>query len=114
MKNLQILISICLFSFLNVNSQEVKTPKFGKGLFKLVGQDSSFTMNIGARMQFLGTSNWNFDNNLSEPTSSLLVRRARLKFDGFAYSPKLKYKLEFANQAANSKEARIRGCSLQY
>ncbi len=94
MKNLQILISICLFSFLNVNSQEVKTPKFGKGLFKLVGQDSSFTMNIGARMQFLGTSNWNFDNNLSEPTSSLLVRRARLKFDGFAYSPKLKYKLE--------------------
>lgn len=94
MKNLQILISICLFSFLNVNSQEVKTPKFGKGLFKLVGQDSSFTMNIGARMQFLGTSNWNFDNNLTEPTSSLLVRRARLKFDGFAYSPKLKYKLE--------------------
>ena len=26
----------------------------------------------------------------------------------------LKYKIEFANQAAGSKEARIRGCSLQF
>ncbi|CAI8402852.1 MAG: Uncharacterised protein [Flavobacterium sp. SCGC AAA160-P02] len=94
MKYLHILLCISLLSFANVTSQEVKTPKFGKGLFKLVGQDSSFTMNISARMQFLGTSNWDFDNNLSNPTSSLLVRRARLKFDGFAYSPKLTYKLE--------------------
>ena len=94
MKNLHILLCISLLSFANSTSQEVKTPKFGKGLFNLIGKDSSFSMNIGARMQFLGTTNWDLENTLSNPSSSLLVRRARLKFDGFAYSPKLTYKLE--------------------
>ena len=78
----------------NLSSQETSTPKFGKGLFNLIGKDSSFSMNVSARMQMLGTSNWDVNNGLSNPTSNLLVRRARLKFSGFAYSPKLKYKLE--------------------
>ncbi len=79
---------------MNLSSQETNAPKFGKGLFNLIGKDSSFSMNMSARMQMLGTSNWNLNNGLTNPSSSLLVRRARLKFDGFAYSPKLKYKLE--------------------
>ncbi|MDG1423602.1 MAG: porin [Flavobacteriaceae bacterium] len=78
----------------NLSSQETSAPKFGKGLFNLIGKDSSFSMNVSARMQMLGTSNWDVNNGLSNPTSNLLVRRARLKFSGFAYSPKLKYKLE--------------------
>lgn len=84
-------IAMFLFAMTSLQAQEGKSPKFGKGLFNLVGKDSTFTMNIGARMQFLATSNWE-DGESNE--SNFLVRRARLKFDGFAFSPKLKYKLE--------------------
>ena len=88
------LLCISLFLCMNLSSQETNAPKFGKGLFNLIGKDSSFSMNMSARMQMLGTSNWDLNNGLTNPSSSLLVRLARLKFDGFAYSPKLKYKLE--------------------
>ena len=82
---------LSLFAFAYISAQEVQSPKFGKGLFNLVGQDSSWTMKIGARMQLLGISNWE-DGESNK--SNFLVRRARLKFDGFAFSPKLKYKIE--------------------
>jgi phosphate-selective porin OprO and OprP len=85
------LTAIALFTLVFINAQETSAPKFGKGLFNLVGQDSSWTMKIGARMQFLTIANWE-DGNSYE--SNFLVRRARLKFDGFAFTPKLKYKLE--------------------
>ncbi|MGB1283680.1 MAG: porin [Polaribacter sp.] len=91
-KSLLVLFSVLLF--LSANAQETYTPKFGKGLFNLIGKDSTFSMNISARMQFLGTSQWDADNGLSNPKSNMLVRRARLKFSGFAYSKKLTYKLE--------------------
>jgi hypothetical protein len=79
---------LCIF---NVNSQELESPKFGKGLFNLVGQDSSWTMKIGTRFQFLATS---LMQDGESPESGFLIRRARLKFDGYAVTPKLKYKIE--------------------
>jgi len=89
------LITLFLFTFISMSAQETNAPKFGKGLFNLVGKDSTYTMKIAARMQFLAIGEWQSDNgNLVNPESNFLVRRARLKFDGFAYSPKLKYKLE--------------------
>ncbi|MCF6294971.1 MAG: OprO/OprP family phosphate-selective porin [Flavobacteriaceae bacterium] len=91
MKLKLLLIAIALFTIPFINAQETTAPKFGKGLFNLVGQDSSWTMKIGARMQILAISNWE-DGESNE--SNFLVRRARLKFDGFAFTPKLKYKLE--------------------
>ena len=95
MKFKLLLASVSLFTFASINAQETPAPKFGKGLFNLVGQDSTWTMKIGARMQFLAISNWDSqDGKLSNPEANFLVRRARLKFDGFAFSPKLKYKLE--------------------
>jgi len=94
MKFNYLVICATLFICSNLSSQETSAPKFGKGLFNLIGKDSSFSMNVIARMQMLGTSNWDVNNGLYNPTSNLLVRRARLKFSGFAYSPKLKYKLE--------------------
>ena len=94
MKINYVFLCIALFLCMNISSQESNAPKFGKGLFNLIGKDSSFSMNVSARMQMLGTSNWDVNNGLYNPTSNLLVRRARLKFSGFAYSPKLKYKLE--------------------
>ncbi|MEE9407028.1 MAG: porin [Polaribacter sp.] len=85
---------ICISAFLNVNAQETNAPQFGKGLFNLVGKDSTFSMKIGLRFQSLATSSWDASNGLSNHEASMLIRRSRLKFDGFAFSPKLKYKLE--------------------
>ncbi|NNL15534.1 MAG: porin [Flavobacteriaceae bacterium] len=82
--------AMMLFS-IAANSQETNAPKFGKGLFNLVGQDSSWTMKIATRMQFLTTVN---ASEGESPSSNMLIRRARLKFDGHAFSPKLKYKIE--------------------
>jgi phosphate-selective porin OprO/OprP len=85
---------ICICAFLSTNAQKSNAPKFGKGLFNLIGQDSTWSMKVGMRFQTLAIAGWDISNSLSNPSSSLLIRRARLKFDGFAYSPKLKYKLE--------------------
>lgn len=86
-------VSMLILSY--VYAQQTNSPKFGKGLFNLIGKDSTWSMNIGARMQFLTTAQWDSNSDgLSNPASSFLVRRARLKFDGFAFSPKLKYKME--------------------
>ena len=89
-------LGLCLFAALLSKAQETNAPAFGKGLFNLVGKDSSFTMKIGTRMQLLAIANWNEspEGGLIDPRQSFLIRRARLKFDGFAYSPKLKYKIE--------------------
>ncbi len=40
-------------------------------------------------------SSWDYDGDqYGSPEHNFIVRRARLKFDGFAYSTKLKYKIE--------------------
>ena len=84
-------LAIALITLTTTYSQEINAPKFGKGLFNLVGQDSTWTMKVGLRAQLLGSSTWE-ENNGNE--ISFLTRRSRLKFDGYAYSPKLKYKIE--------------------
>ena len=84
-----------LLSISTLNAQEPNAPKFGKGLFNLVGEDNSWSMKIGARMQFLSTTSWDSSNgSLTDRESSMLVRRGRLKFSGFAFTPKLEYKIE--------------------
>ncbi len=77
-------------------SQTSSPTTFGKGLFNIVGKDSSWTAKIGARMQLLAIANWDDANGetFGNPEQNFLVRRARLKFDGFVHSPKLVYKLE--------------------
>ena len=86
---------VSMFVLSYTYAQKTNSPKFGKGLFNLIGKDSTWSMNMGARMQFLTTAEWDSNKEgLYNPTSSMLVRRARLKFNGFAFSPKLTYKLE--------------------
>ncbi|WP_086476389.1 MULTISPECIES: porin [Arenibacter] len=93
MKQLACLLFILLLA--PVYSQ-TEAPEFGKGLLNLVGKDSSWTMNLATRFQFLTTTTWdqNADDKWADPHTTALVRRARLKFKGYAYSPKLKYKVE--------------------
>jgi len=86
---------ILIISIFTVNAQEVSASKFGKGIFNIKGENDSFSMNISARMQFLTSSTWTeSDGSYGSPESNFLVRRSRLKFKGFAYSPRLTYKLE--------------------
>jgi len=97
MKIKYLAIGLFLSLYLSTYSQESNAPAFGKGLFNLVGKDSTWTMKIGTRMQFLTVSSWDEgdDGGLVDPQQNFSIRRARLKFDGFAFSPKLKYKIEF-------------------
>ncbi|MFS4416116.1 porin [Maribacter sp. 2307ULW6-5] len=90
-----LLVSLC--SILSFSQRtEGNAPPFGKGLFNLVGKDSTYTMRVGTRIQLLSLADWNIRDNggLVDPEQNTLVRRARLKFDGFAYSPRLRYKIE--------------------
>ncbi len=103
MRSKLLTIAFILTIFSTAISQETNSPGvFGKGIFNLMGQDSTWSMKIAARMQLLGTVGWEKEpgGGLVDPASNMLVRRARLKFDGFALSPKLKYKIElgFSNR----------------
>ena len=91
MKSKYALFALLIFALTSLNAQETNAPKFGDGLLSLVGKDSSWAMKIGARVQFLGASNW---EEQGDNTMSLFIRRARLKFGGYALTPKLKYKIE--------------------
>ena len=82
------------FSFTS-NAQKVVDSKFGKGIFNVIAKDSSWSMKFATRMQFLSTSVLSANDPTSaEVDQNFLVRRARFKFNGFAFSPKLKYKFE--------------------
>ena len=86
-------LAILSVSMLSLTAQ-VSIHNFGKGIH-VYGKDSTFHLRFGFRFQNLFTSEWaSVDGNLQDPSANFLVRRSRLKFDGFAYSPKLKYKLE--------------------
>lgn len=80
---------------LSVNAQEISDTSFGKGLINFTAKDSSFSVKFAPRFQVRSMSSWDHDGSqYTSPEHNFIVRRARLKFDGFAYSPKLKYKLE--------------------
>jgi len=88
-----ILMTLCFFY--ESNAQDVTETKFGKGIFNVIAKDSSFSLKFATRMQFLSTTQWNYDgDSYGKAETNFLVRRARLKLSGFAYSPKLKYKIE--------------------
>ena len=97
MKKLLLLTGLSLFFTTVAFSQDenIKATSFGKGILNIQGKDSTWSMHMAARFQMLSTSEWNAQGDkLTDPTQDFLVRRARLKFDGFAYTPKLTYKIE--------------------
>ena len=87
---------LTVFLSLSMQGQDITENRFGKGLVNLVAKDSSYSLVFAARFQSLYTSQWEFPHNeeFESGDSNFLIRRARLKFDGFAFSPKLVYKLE--------------------
>ena len=88
-------IALTFFAITSVQSQEISDTSFGKGLLNFVAKDSTFSVKFAPRFQVRSMSSWDHDGNqYISPEHNFIVRRSRLKFDGFAYSPKLKYKLE--------------------
>lgn len=57
-----------------------------------MAEDSTFSLKMGVRFQTLYSGTLNLDSDFW--SDQMLIRRARLKFDGFAFNPKLAYKIE--------------------
>jgi hypothetical protein len=79
----------------SIHAQQISDTKFGKGILNFIAKDSSFSVKFAPRMQSRFESKWNYDGqSYGSKELNFLVRRARLKFDGFAVTKNLKYKLE--------------------
>jgi hypothetical protein len=90
---LMLAVMLCVYTY--SQSQEISDTSFGKGLINFTAKDSSFSVKFAPRFQVRSISSWDHDGDqYGSPDHTFIVRRARLKFDGFAYSPKLKYKFE--------------------
>jgi len=99
MRITRISLCLCVLAISISASSQAIYPKFGKGL-QITAQDSSFYMRIGFRFQTLFANEWNLEDDqlsgLSDHESAIFIRRSRLKFDGYALTPKLKYKAELS------------------
>ena len=80
-----------LFVISASQAQSINQSKFGKGL-QFIAADSSFSLKFSTRFQMLYQGAIN--NSTNQLDDRFLIRRARLKFDGFVFSPKLEYKIE--------------------
>lgn len=98
MKAKLLTLAFILTIFSTAISQETNSPGvFGKGIFNLMGQDSTWSMKVGARAQILTTAAWvKGPDGLTDSQASFSIRRARIKMDGFILSPKLVYKIELS------------------
>lgn len=90
---LGLILSIGIALSAEAQSPTVKAS-FGKGI-TMTAADSSFSMNLGFRFQTLFTAEA-LAENLDDVSTRMLIRRSRIKMKGFAFSPKLKYKVELA------------------
>jgi phosphate-selective porin OprO and OprP len=68
--------------------------KFGKGI-NFTARDSSMSLKLGARFQTLLVAEKSFSEK-SDIEKELMIRRFRLKMDGFVFTPRLEYKIELA------------------
>ena len=85
-----IFVFVFAFSPVLAYSQNFKAS-FGKGL-TVTSPDSSVSLKFSARFQMLYIGTRNLDTD--KYTDAMLIRRARLKFDGFVYNPNIRFKME--------------------
>ena len=95
-KSLLCVVLLCLISSTLIS--QISTKQFGKGI-QFQGKDSTFHVKMNVRFQNLMTHSWNLEDDelgsFKDYSSNYLVRRSRLKFGGWAFNPKVKYKMEF-------------------
>ncbi len=90
-KSLLCIVAITLIGHLSSQAQDITKNKFGKGI-RITAADSSFYLKFGLRFQTLYDGRLNLENQ--DYNDQFLIRRYRLKFDGWVYNPKIVYKLE--------------------
>lgn len=100
MLNIKSLLFAAFIIFLgNFSFAQIKEYSFGEGL-RFTAKDSTFGIKASFRFQTLFEGDWTVRNDdlgdIGDFSSNFLISRARLKFKGFAYSPKLTYKVELA------------------
>lgn len=76
-----------------VSAQDTVSSSWGKRL-QFTAKDSTFYFKFGFRFQTLYDGRYNLDTDRYQDV--MMIRRTRLKFDGWAIDPKLVYKLELA------------------
>lgn len=83
-----------------LTSDKITRP-FGKGLLNFKAEDNSWSAKMTLRFQTLFYTGYDVTkrNQLENGYSSFLIRRARLKFSGHAFTPKLKYKMELGQSS---------------
>ena len=94
MRKLFILLSILLFN--GIYAQNITNTPFGKGLINITSRDSSWSSKVSFRFQTRYDGYYrSFGPVFEDYSGRAYVRRARIKGDGYAFSPKLKYKFEY-------------------
>ena len=95
LKAKQFILVLCVILSSFIKAQELSGTKFGKGMINFMAKDSSFSVKFAPRIQSRYQGQWDYDGEeYDEANLNFIVRRARLKFGGFAFTPKLKYKME--------------------
>jgi len=99
LKNTNLITLVTLLFFSHYLSAQVSYPKFGSGI-QVMSADSSFTLKLGFRFQTLTSAEWSLEDQdegyESGFDANTMIRRSRLKFGGWAVSPKLQYKAELS------------------
>lgn len=91
LKSILILFIVHIFSHFNVKAQDITSNTFSKGI-RIAAADSTFYMKFGLRFQTLYDGRLNLEDQ--DYNDQFLIRRYRLKFDGWVHDPKIVYKLE--------------------
>lgn len=97
MKSLSVFLFITCLTFSSSVFGQLEPYKFGKG-FRYANPSGDFSIKFGFRFQSLMMADWNVRNDdfatIEDLGTNFLIRRSRLKFDGHAFTKKLKYKFE--------------------
>lgn len=112
---MKFILTLASFFLLSVSVfGQIAPYQFGDGI-RFTAKDSSFYMKAAFRFQLLSKFDWDVRNdeldNIGGLSSNFLVRRSRLKFKGFAFTPRLKYKFELGltNRDINNKNPQYFG-----
>lgn len=87
------LLFVILSVFVSISySQATYEGSFGKGI-RMTTKDSTFSVKFGTRIQARMDFEYNPEQNAFQ--NRAMIRRARLKFDGFFINPNFVYKIEY-------------------
>jgi phosphate-selective porin OprO and OprP len=87
--------ALVVYSQEPIAAREMPYFTFGKGI-GMAPPDSSFLINIRFRMQNRIAFNTNGGSDFDVEDAEARVRRLRLRFDGFAYDPRLTYVIQLS------------------